>query len=111
MANDQHESEIEILRAQIAELTAARKNEKNSSEEKTRSQESSVDSSGTEVFSDSTSVITNDISDSEKDDENDLEHQFQELIETIDTELKEASPVTVLAVFAVGILVGRLLPR
>ena len=41
----------------------------------------------------------------------DLQSQFQELFETIDEELKAANPLTVLVVFALGVLMGRLLPR
>ncbi|MEM8886152.1 MAG: hypothetical protein AAGD14_18975 [Planctomycetota bacterium] len=36
-----------------------------------------------------------------------LEAKFEELFTTLDEDLKEASPVTVLAVFALGLLVGR----
>ena len=41
----------------------------------------------------------------------DIGQKIQELIKTVDEELKEASPITVIAVFAVGVLMGRLLPR
>lgn len=41
----------------------------------------------------------------------DVGQKLQELIKTVDEELKEASPITVLVVFAVGVLMGRLLPK
>ncbi len=41
----------------------------------------------------------------------DIGQKIQELIKTVDEELKEASPITVLVVFAVGVLMGRLLPK
>lgn len=43
--------------------------------------------------------------------ESDLSKQFQELMEQLDQDLKESNPTTLLAVFALGILIGRLLPR
>ncbi len=111
MSNDPLESEIEILRAQVAELTAARESENSNTDDKVQALKSDNEPPDVDVVSGNASANVNDISDNTKNNDNDLEHQFQELIDTIDTELKEASPITVLAVFAVGILVGRLLPR
>jgi hypothetical protein len=41
----------------------------------------------------------------------DLQAQVQELIDAFGRELKETNPITLLAVFALGVLTGRLLPR
>jgi hypothetical protein len=41
----------------------------------------------------------------------DLSTQLQEFIDGMGRELKETNPVTLLAVFALGVLMGRLLPR
>jgi hypothetical protein len=41
----------------------------------------------------------------------DLSSQVQELAAGLERELKEAKPMTLLAVFAVGVLVGRLLSK
>lgn len=41
----------------------------------------------------------------------DLTTQFQELIDSLDKNLQDTNPTTLLAVFALGVLVGRLLPR
>jgi hypothetical protein len=41
----------------------------------------------------------------------DLSTQFQELLEGLNRELKDSNPITLLAVFALGILFGRLLSR
>jgi hypothetical protein len=41
----------------------------------------------------------------------DLSAQFQELTDALSKELKETNPITLLAVFALGIFMGRLLPR
>lgn len=40
-----------------------------------------------------------------------LTEQFQELLDGLDRDLRDTSPSTLLAVFALGVLVGRLLPR
>ena len=101
MANDDMKNEIEELRAQVAELTAdrkARQKEQASSSQESVKESAAQDTATSEPDTDETGEI-------------DLSSQFQELIDTIDQELKEASPVTVLVVFALGVLVGRLLPR
>jgi uncharacterized membrane protein YraQ (UPF0718 family) len=41
----------------------------------------------------------------------DLSAQVKELMETLDKELKDTNPVILLGVFALGLFVGRLLPR
>ena len=108
MANDEMKNEIEELRAQVAELTAERKAKEKNQAQGISSQESAQES----VVQGTTSSESGaDETEAEKSGELDLSSQFQELIDTIDQELKEASPVTVLVVFALGVLVGRLLPR
>ena len=44
-------------------------------------------------------------------DDSDLSDQFQELIDILDQEIKDINPTTMLVVFALGVLVGRLLPK
>ena len=106
MANDDMKNEIEELRAQVAELTAERKvKEKQQASSSQESEKESV-AQGT-----ASSDPGTDEAETAKSEVADLSSQFQELIDTIDQELKEASPVTVLVVFALGVLVGRLLPR
>lgn len=41
----------------------------------------------------------------------DLSTQFQELLDGLNRELKDSNPITLLAVFGLGILFGRLLSR
>ena len=107
MANDEMKNEIEELRAQVAELTAERK-----ASEKEQAQASSQESEKESVTQgEAPSESGTDEAETAKSEVADLSSQFQELIDTIDQELKEASPVTVLVVFALGVLVGRLLPR
>ena len=97
MANDDMRNEIEILRAQVAELTAERKAKEKQAQVSnglaptTKSADDEVGSTGPEAAN--------------------FTSQFQELVDTIDEELKEAGPVRVLLVFALGVLIGRLLPR
>ncbi len=106
MANDEMKSEIEELRAQVAELTAERKaKEKQQASSSQESEKESV-AQGTASGEPGSGDV-----DAAKSEVADLSSQFQELIDTIDQELKDASPVTVLVVFALGVLVGRLLPR
>jgi len=45
------------------------------------------------------------------DDSPDLKDQLQELVDALEVELKDTNPMTLLIVFALGILLGRLLPR
>ena len=111
MANDEMKNEIEELRAQVAELTAERK-AREKEQAKARSSKASAKKAKESVEQDTgTSEPGADETEAEKSGEDDLSSQFQELIDTIDQELKEANPVTLLVVFALGVLVGRLLPR
>ncbi len=108
MANDEMRDEIEALRAQVAELTAERKAKEKEQAQASSSQESTKESAAQGTAS---SEPGTDETKAENSEATDLSSQFQELIDTIDQELKDASPVTVLVVFALGVLVGRLLPR
>ncbi len=49
--------------------------------------------------------------DKDKGEAADLSAQLQELVDGMGRELKDTNPITLLAVFAIGIFVGRLLPR
>ena len=105
MAKKDIEKEIEILRAQVNELIAARnlsdseivtdvgQNTASKAEQVGAVQNVSVDKDAAVI-----------------DDEVILE-QVRELITTVDQELKDASTVTVLLVFSLGVVVGRFLSR
>jgi superfamily II helicase len=108
MVNDDIRKEIEELHTQVAELTAERKAKEK--EQAVASNRQAPTSEPASQDSDKTGSTAAE-AESAKLEEADLSSQFKELIDTIDEELKEASPVTVLAVFALGVLVGRLLPR
>jgi len=103
MAKKEIEKEIEILRAQVDELIAAR-NLKEVVAGNDKNEEQRVEQTVAELDIDANkaaAVIDEEI----------VSEQFQELIKTVDQELKEASTVTVLLVFSLGVAVGRLLSR
>ena len=108
MADDYMRDEIEELRAQVAELTAERQ-----AGEQEKAQESGKQKPTGKPTPQA--AETNELMEAEGEsaepEEGDLKRQFQELFDAIDEELKAANPVTVLVVFALGVLMGRLLPR
>ena len=105
---DEMGKEIEELRKQVAELTAERKAREKEQAQASSSQAPSKESAKKDS---ATTESTKAEAESTEQETMNISSQFQELIDTIDQELKEASPVTVLVVFALGVLVGRLLPR
>ncbi|MEN8191071.1 MAG: hypothetical protein ABFS19_14585 [Thermodesulfobacteriota bacterium] len=56
-----------------------------------------------------TTAAENNMTDTGED--HDLNSRLEELVEVLEQELKDTSPITLLIVFALGILIGRLLPR
>lgn len=106
MLKQEMQNEIEQLRAQVATLTAereARKKEQAQAQSEASDTESATQESADESRAEEAGIAASE--------ETDITSLFQELAETVDSELKDASPVTVLVVFALGVLVGRLLPR
>jgi len=97
MVNRQIESELADLREQLEMLRQARQAE-------TSPSRPSVD----EAAEPDAAVVDLD-EDGLKGGE--LADQLQELVAQIEQELKESNPKALLAVFALGILIGRLLPR
>jgi chromosome segregation ATPase len=108
MADDYTRNEIEELRAQLAELKAERK-----AGEKDQAPAGSDQASTSEPVSEvnEANEVIGAEGESLKPEETDLTSQFRELFDLIDEELKATNPLTVLVVFALGVLVGRLLPR
>ena len=96
MAQQDMAKELAALRAQVAELASARE-----AQEKARAQAASERATelaakeSEETPSESTS----------------LSSQLEELVDTLGEDIKEAKPATLLVVFALGVLLGRLLPR
>jgi len=120
MAGKDTQDEIEELRAKVAELTAERKAKEKekarSAHEPVSSKESKPANSTAKGHAKSRSTKNASGSSKHADDhaepaEIDLASQFQELLDTLHEEIREASPVTVLVVFALGVLVGRVLPK
>ena len=107
MTKDEMGKEIEALRAQLATLTAEREaRAKEQAEAQSKDKNTDSATQGGEAAG-----PTVDEAGFAAPDDADLGKMFQELVETVDTELKQASPMTTLVVFALGVLVGRLLPR
>ena len=103
MSNTAMNRELEELRAQVAELTRTRKAE--TLERHTVASGSSAQTAVDAQGSTSTDVLKSD------DDESGFSSQMQELVDALEQELKGSNPMTMLIVFALGILLGRLLPR
>lgn len=98
--NDSIQVELDELREQLEALKANVDAEKETSNEDKTAAEASAD--------DDTEF---DVKDTIKEVMDDLPSHFIELIESLDESLKDESTTKLLAVFAAGILVGRLLPR
>jgi hypothetical protein len=120
MVKDDMQSEIDTLRAQVAELKAERE-AKAKEEAKAKAQpkaKAQARASGGQTPpkesptpESETTEPTEEEGEEAKPEEADLSSLFQELVDTIEEEFKTANPLTVLVVFALGVLVGRLLPR
>lgn len=108
MLKEEMQNEIDALRAHVAQLEAERE-----AKAKQQAEAGSGQAEKTESATQASDAIESarDEAESTALEETDLNSMFQELVETVDSELKEASPMTVLVVFALGVLVGRLLPR
>jgi hypothetical protein len=101
MADYSIKDEIEELRAQVAELKAERKSE-GGKQAPDRERQPPPDVPEQKKPGEDESEVPG---------PSDLTIQFQELFEVIDEELKAENPLTMLAIFALGVLVGRLLPK
>lgn len=99
MANEDLQLEIELLQAQLDEIK--NKREAEPAEPEPEIEEPTVESSTTGTSS----------AESAADDESmteDLLVQFREMLDSIDKDIKDTKPSTLLIVFALGVLVGRL---
>lgn len=96
MANDDLMDEIELLSKQLEEMKKEREAQQAAATPETEEPPEEV--------ADSVSA-----SEAESDDSpEDLIAQFKELLGSIDKDIKDTKPTTLLAVFALGVLVGRL---
>lgn len=104
MSNAAIAKELSELRAQVEELRQARKPEQTDLQPQTDGlpEPSTIPEPGADsikkVLADKAGI-------------GDAEAQIQELITALEEEIKDTNPMTMLVVFALGVLIGRLLPK
>jgi len=99
MANEDLQLEIELLQAQLDEIK--KKREAEPAEPEPEIEEPPIESSTTGTSSAEPSADDESITE-------DLLVQFREMLDSIDKDIKDTKPSTLLIVFALGVLVGRL---
>lgn len=104
MSNAAIAKELSELRAQVEELRQARQPEKNNQHPHPDElpEQSTVPESGTDS---NQRVLT------EKLGMGNAEAEIQDFISALEEEIKDTNPMTMLVVFAFGVLIGRLLPK
>jgi len=102
MVSDPIKQELDELRAQLDELRREREDQQLSGEDRPGNVETEK---GSPAPGEPLDVPV------EEGIGSDLMGQLKELLDDLDEELKEVNPTTLLAVFALGIVMGRLLPR
>ena len=95
MAKDNNQKEIEQLRKQLEEMKREREAQQAAAAESEEQPEVTLES---EAASETTTA----------DSTEDLIAQFRDLLDSIDKDIKDTKPTTLLIVFALGVLVGRL---
>ena len=97
--------ELTRLREQVAELQSARTHTSSSQQHEApdTNPESQTDAGIEES--------TQDIVSSKGAEKQDTEEQIRDFVNALDQEIKSTNPMTVLVVFSLGVLIGRLLPR
>jgi len=103
MAKDDIRKELEEIRAQLDALQTSRNTPDDTHRDTERINPQASSATGSDIVEPEITIGA--------DDGYDIAGQFQELVEVLDREMKEANPTTLLVVFALGVLVGRLLPR
>ncbi|MBW2682401.1 MAG: hypothetical protein JRC69_02435 [Deltaproteobacteria bacterium] len=104
MTNAAITKELEELRAQVADLTRAR-------EGKAPEQQTEAVGSSVQAAVNTPQKRSVDVSEEDEGNEDELSFQIQELVDALEEEIKDTNPMTMLVVFAFGILIGRFLPR
>lgn len=94
MKNNDTQNEIELLRKQLEEMQKKRITQQSDEQEAPKQPETGVEDNAN--------------LDTAMDNTEDLISQFKDLIESIDSDIRDTKPTTLLAVFALGVLVGRL---
>ncbi len=96
--------ELSDLRTQVEELKQARNSDQKHSN--SDSEETTEKEPGSQLEIDSIKQLL-----SEKLGAGNVEAQLQEFIATLEEEIKDTKPMTILGIFALGVLAGRLLPK
>lgn len=99
MANEDLQAEIELLRKQLNALQSERESASASTESKKDEQDA--------VKPESATALDEILSEVDMD-KLDLAAQFRELLDSLDKDIKDTKPSTLLIVFALGVLIGRL---
>jgi len=99
MSNEDLQLEIELLQTQLNEIK--NKREAESSEPEPEKEAPPADSSPTSDSSAGSAADDETITE-------DLLDQFREMLDSFDEDIKDTKPSTLLIVFALGVLVGRL---
>ena len=105
MSDNALKDELTKLKEQVAELQSARTQPP--SPQDLQVQDTATENpamTGAEI-SDPESVSA------EGAEEKDAEEQIRDFVNALDQEIKSTNPMTVLVVFSLGVLIGRLLPR
>ena len=101
MASDDIRAELEQIRAQLEALQRAEEEGAGPAR----------DGGGANGPAEADGRTQEEAAGAEQEGGSELLNQFRELLDSLDEELQESHPTTLLAVFTLGILVGRLLPR
>ena len=105
MSDNALRDELTKLKEQVAELQSART-------QASSPQDLQVQDNATENPAMSSAEISDPESvSSEGAEEKDAEEQIRDFVNALDQEIKSTNPMTVLVVFSLGVLIGRLLPR
>ena len=105
MSNNAIQKELEALRLQVAELSQARDTEL------AHNQHSDVSEASDQIQSPNSTAGRQMPDQDGGGSKIDIEKQIQDFIDALEVEIKETNPMTVLVIFALGVLIGRLLPR
>ena len=100
MANDDLSEEIKLLRTQLADLKKRQDTEKTEKARVEKEQEEEQAAEAEQAVA-AAQAADGDVS-------HELIDQFRDLLDSIDKDIKDAKPTTLLIIFALGILVGRL---
>ncbi len=113
MPDKEIHAEIESLKSQLSELQKAREKSPPASTVKAHNRPVTDDAEdkGKIISEQQSQKAAENNAEQRIVESEDLISHFQELINALDEDLKQTRPATLLVIFALGVLVGRLLPR